>query len=131
MPRSASDATRFTSTTPHAAKPLYPQNLGAARAGQPNRVRTPGPVGETPLERVARLREAAARARAHKLTTFDKVVIRGRVWADRAHRFTALTLIGITGTIPSPPARYAELVLMMSRNHGGGHCVCVGGYDAL
>jgi len=49
---------------------------------------------------VKRLREAASRARDAKLTTFDKAIVRGRVWADRAHRFTALTLIGITGMIP-------------------------------
>jgi len=101
MPRSAIDATRFTSTTPHAtsAKPFYPaaSNPGsapiAARAA-------PAPPGETPQQKVKRLREAASRARDAKLTTFDKAIVRGRVWADRAHRFTALTLIGITGMIP-------------------------------
>jgi hypothetical protein len=95
--RSATEATRFTSTTPHAAsKPFYPhsQNPGAqaiaAKAG-------PAPAGETPQQKVMRLRAAAARAKQQKLTTFDKAVVKGRVFADRAHRFTALTLIGITG----------------------------------
>jgi hypothetical protein len=57
----------------------------------------PGPPGETPQQKVRRLREAAARARDAKVSGFDRVLVRGRVWADRAHRFTALSLIGITG----------------------------------
>ncbi|KUJ20357.1 uncharacterized protein LY89DRAFT_578692 [Mollisia scopiformis] len=85
MPRSATDATRFTSTTPYAsAKP------------PPSAQKSKGPVGETPQEKIRRLRAAADRARDAQVTTFDKIVIRGRVWADRAHRFTALSLIGAT-----------------------------------
>jgi hypothetical protein len=91
MPRSATDATRFTSTTPHASAKLPPKT--PANAGPP---RTPGPPGETPQEKVKRLRAAADRARNAQVSNFDKVVSRGRVWADRAHRFTALSLIGIT-----------------------------------
>lgn len=30
------------------------------------------------------------------MTGFDRLVVRGRVWADRAHRVTAIGLIGIT-----------------------------------
>lgn len=29
-------------------------------------------------------------------SSFDRVVTRGRVWADRAHRFTTVSLIGFT-----------------------------------
>ena len=100
MVRSATDATRFTSTTPHAtnrpkAKPFYPQ---AANPGNgPKIVAEKGPAGETPQQKVARLRAAAARAREGKMTGFDKAVVKGRVWADRAHKVTALGLIGITG----------------------------------
>ena len=54
-------------------------------------------MGETPQQKVARLRAAAARAREGKVTPFDKAVMRGRVWADRAHKVTALGLIGVTG----------------------------------
>ncbi|KFY27811.1 hypothetical protein V493_03289, partial [Pseudogymnoascus sp. VKM F-4281 (FW-2241)] len=99
MARSPSDATRFTSTTPHATKPFYP----AASNPGPSTLPTDGsgaaaaaPAGETPQQKVRRLREAANRAREGRLTGFDRAVVRGRVWADRAHRVTALGLIGIT-----------------------------------
>ncbi|QSZ35383.1 hypothetical protein DSL72_008253 [Monilinia vaccinii-corymbosi] len=84
MARSATDATRFTSTTPHAStKPKAAS-------------RSPGPPGETPQQRVKRLRAAADRARDAQISTFDKLIMRGRVWADKAHRFTTFTLIGLT-----------------------------------
>jgi len=96
MPRSATDATRFTSTTPHAtAKQPLPSNLGQASRAVPPR--TPGPAGETPQQRVKRLKEAAARSRNANISNFDKIVDRGRVWADRAHRITTLSLIAATG----------------------------------
>ncbi len=96
MPRSVTDATRFTSTTPHAtANQPFTSNLGQGSKVVPPR--SPGPAGETPQQRVKRLREAAARARNAKLSTFDKIVDHGRVWADRAHRFTTLSLIAATG----------------------------------
>ncbi|KAG9777576.1 hypothetical protein KCU95_g12830, partial [Aureobasidium melanogenum] len=44
----------------------------------------------------ARLRAAAARARTGKESNFDAVVRVGRKWADRAHRVTAYSLIGLT-----------------------------------
>lgn len=59
----------------------------------------PGPVGETPQQRVARLKAAAAKAKSAQVSQFDKWVLVGRRWADRAHRFTAFTLIGVTGTL--------------------------------
>lgn len=99
MPRSATDATRFTSTTPHAtskkAAPFYPHQ---SNPGNVKIVAEKGPAGETPQQKVARLRAAANRAREGKMTGFDKAIVKGRVWADRAHRVTALGLIGITGT---------------------------------
>lgn len=94
MPRSATDATRFTSTTPHAHTKPPPSAANINRGTKP--ARTPGPPGETPQEKVRRLRAAADRARDAQVTTFDKLLVRGRVWADRAHRFTALSLIGAT-----------------------------------
>jgi hypothetical protein len=101
MARSAVDATRFTSTTPHAsAMPSAPtSNL------HPSKVlpqRTAGPPGETPQEKVKRLREAAARARNAKISTFDKAIATGRVWSDKIHRFIGRSLIGITGTATFP-----------------------------
>jgi len=91
MPRSATDATRFTSTTPHASKPP-----SAIKPETPAKVKPPGSAGETPQEKVRRLRAAADRARDAKISNFDRLIVRGRVWADKIHRFTALTLIGAT-----------------------------------
>lgn len=42
------------------------------------------------------MRAAADAAKLGQISTFDKLVIRGRVWADRAHRFTTLTVVGAT-----------------------------------
>jgi hypothetical protein len=91
MPRSASDATRFTATGPYAAakSQFTPSNIPIGR--------TAAPAGETPQQKIARLRAAAAQARLGQESQFDKVVRVGRVWADRAHRATALSLIGLTG----------------------------------
>lgn len=57
---------------------------------------SPAPSGETPQQKIARLRAAAALAKQGKESSFDKTVRIGRVWADRAHRVTAITLIGFT-----------------------------------
>jgi hypothetical protein len=85
MPRSVADATRFTPTGPHA----FTQSHAAG-------------TGETPQQRVARLRDAARRAREEKAagSVFDRVLDRGRVWADRAHRVAAVGLMGATGMLP-------------------------------
>lgn len=96
MPRSATDATRFTSTTPHASAKV-PSSTTKPKAPPQ---RKPGPAGETPQEKVRRLRAAADAARDAQVSTFDKIIVRGRVWADRAHRFTALSLIGATCKLP-------------------------------
>jgi len=93
-PRSATDATRFTATGPHASAKITPSSSSRpANALPPKKT---GPVGETPQQKVRRLRAAANAARDAQVSTFDKVILRGRVWADRAHRATAYTLIGIT-----------------------------------
>ncbi|RFU27588.1 hypothetical protein B7463_g8765, partial [Scytalidium lignicola] len=100
MPRSATDATRFTSTAPHAFSKAPSSaasfSIPNASTGAAARLRKPGPPGETPQQKVKRLREEAQKAREAKISTFDKIILRGRVWADKAHRFTALSLIGIT-----------------------------------
>jgi hypothetical protein len=94
MSRSATDATRFTSTTPHATS----ISQSTARL-QDQRKKKIIPSGETPLEKVRRLRAAADRARDAQVSTVDKMIIRGRVWADIAHRTTTLFLIGCTGKL--------------------------------
>jgi hypothetical protein len=58
----------------------------------------PAPPNETPSQKVARLRAAAQRAKLAQGSTWDRVVHRGRIWADRAHRITATGLIGFSGT---------------------------------
>jgi hypothetical protein len=111
MPRSATDATRFTSTTPYAASKPPPNLPNLSRNHTPPR--TPGPPGETPQEKVKRLRAAADRARFEKIDPIDKWIVRGRVWADRAHRFTALSLIGISGM------KFLGQLIHYARNHEG------------
>lgn len=54
------------------------------------------PPGETAAEKVARLRQARLREREAQITTWDRVVIRGRVWADRAHKVTVVSLLGFS-----------------------------------
>ena len=90
--RTVADATRFTPSGPHA--------FTAAAAAAPG-------GGESPQQRVARLRDAARRAKAERDagTLMDRVVERGRTWADRAHRITAVGLIGATGASPGPLPR--------------------------
>lgn len=123
MPRSAADATRFTATRPHAySKPtstpaarLRPQNStarsttidpppSASSSSAASTIDIPDPASatETPQQKVARLRAAAARARAAQESTFDRVLSRGRVWADRAHRVTVMGFVGLSGTLPFP-----------------------------
>ncbi|KAH6719142.1 cytochrome oxidase c assembly-domain-containing protein [Leptodontidium sp. MPI-SDFR-AT-0119] len=91
MPRSATDATRFTSTIPHQSKAQLP-----SKGLPPRKPAPPSPPGETPQQKVRRLRAAADAARDAQITTFDKVIVRGRVWADRAHKFVTLSLIAAT-----------------------------------
>lgn len=87
-PRSVADATRFTATGPHAFTRTPPAPA-------------PGPAAapETPQQRVARLRGAAKQAKLAQVSTFDRIVDRGRIWADRAHRVVAIGLIGATGAL--------------------------------
>lgn len=93
-PRSVADATRFTATGPHAFTRTPPASP------------TPAAAPETPQQRVARLRGAAQQAKLAQVSTFDRLVDRGRIWADRAHRVVAIGLIGATGA--APPPRYIK-----------------------
>ncbi|KAF8466387.1 cytochrome oxidase c assembly-domain-containing protein [Kalaharituber pfeilii] len=85
--RSPADATRFTATGPHATQ--FSRSSSAAATGAAG-------AGETPQQRIARLRESARRAKAENITLMDKLYVHGRVWADRAHRAVAFGLIGAT-----------------------------------
>jgi hypothetical protein len=110
MSRSVADATRFTATSPHASKPISPRLATAkvlpkkpqANAASPNRplpgsANASGPAGETPAPKVARLRAAHLAKRASEISTWDKVVVRGRQIADTAHKITIVGLLGATG----------------------------------
>ena len=108
MPRSPSDATRFTATGPYVSSsqpsssgsPSFasnPPGIGsAATSSSQISFGSPAPDGETPQQKISRLRAAAALARRGKESQFDKVVRVGRLWADRVHRVTAISLIGLT-----------------------------------
>lgn len=119
MSRSAADATRFTATSPHAyANPTSinrasPSTYSASSTRRPNpNARTPppptdpkkgnAPPAETPAEKVARLRQARLREREAQTTTWDRLVVRGRVWADKAHRITIYTLVGFSSAYKPP-----------------------------
>ncbi|KAI9778875.1 MAG: hypothetical protein M1839_007838 [Geoglossum umbratile] len=62
----------------------------------PRTTPSPGRPRETPQEKVARLKAAARKAKAGNISAFDRVLIRGRIWADRAHRVVTLSLVGLT-----------------------------------
>lgn len=86
-PATPAAATRFTPTGPYAyRKPIVPLAQQLAQ------------TGETPAARIARLRAEAdaAKSRLNEVSWIDRVIDRGRVWADRAHRVTVYGLIGAT-----------------------------------
>lgn len=101
MPRSPSDATRFTATGPYAASgPSFGSNVSSsttsASPGSQINFGASAPENETPQQKIARLRAAAMAAKQGQETQFDRVVRVGRGFADRAHRITAIGLIGLT-----------------------------------
>ena len=97
MARSPSDATRFTATGPYASSSNSFSQNGPPQFGSGSQIDFgSAPSGETPQQKIARLRAAAAAARRGQESGFDTAVRIGRVWADRAHRVTAVSLIGLT-----------------------------------
>ena len=114
MPRSPADATRFTATGPYiSTKPSSnassnstsfssnpnttpPYGAAASPAATQLQFGASAPSGESPQRKIARLRAAAALAKRGKETQFDRAVRIGRIWADRAHRVTAFSLVGLT-----------------------------------
>ncbi|KAI9845045.1 MAG: hypothetical protein M1838_001925 [Thelocarpon superellum] len=113
--RSPADATRFTATGPvahsraalnssrsaaasasrSAAASASPSAVASSASAFPTSSSSP-PTGESAQAKVTRLKNAARQARLDQVSTFDKVIVTGRTWADRAHRFVALGLIGAT-----------------------------------
>ncbi|KAL8976376.1 MAG: hypothetical protein Q9177_006869 [Variospora cf. flavescens] len=131
MSRTVADATRFTATSPHAySKPSSilrsanatfspsPYTASGSAASQsrgppaPLSNRPPSqqppnvPQHETPQQKVARLRALRAAEKLKPLSLWDRTVVRGRRWADVAHRTTALGLMGFTVIYPQTPPSF-------------------------
>lgn len=87
-PRSVKDATRFTSTIPHATSK-------SATSAAPKASRIPG---ETPEQRVRRLRQAHLAAQKAQVSKADRVIDASRRLFDVAHRWTVGGLVMFTGT---------------------------------
>lgn len=83
-PRSVKDATRFTSQIPHAT---------SKSAAVPKSPRIPG---ESPEQRVRRLRQAHLAAQKAQISKADRIVDFGRRFFDVAHRWTVGGIIIFT-----------------------------------
>ena len=92
-PRSVKDATRFTSTIPHATSKTAGGAAGGAAPKQPPRI-----PGETPEQRVKRLRQAHIAAQKAQISRTDRVVDASRRFLDVAHRWTVGGIVVFTGT---------------------------------
>ncbi|KAL7951555.1 cytochrome oxidase c assembly domain-containing protein [Trichoderma barbatum] len=84
-PRSVKDATRFTSTIPHAT------SKSASAATKASRI-----PGETPEQRVRRLRQAHLAAQKAQVSSADRVIDASRRFFDVAHRWTVGGLVMFT-----------------------------------
>ncbi|UPK97256.1 hypothetical protein LCI18_008191 [Fusarium solani-melongenae] len=80
-PRSVKDATRFTSTIPHATSKT-------ATGGPAIAPKVPRIPGETPEQRVRRLRQAHLAAQKAQISKTDKFIDASRRFLDVAHRWT-------------------------------------------
>ena len=101
--------TRFTSTSPHASskpgaastfsyQPPIPRNKTLLNYTSSENKSS----DETPKEKVARLRAAARAAKSQQsLSVVDRMIDRGRIWADTSHRVVTYGLIGFTGSLPA------------------------------
>jgi hypothetical protein len=103
--------TRFTSTSPHASsKPPAASTFSYQPPTSRNQAPANSPFNaasrsnETPQEKVARLRAAARAAKVKQsMSLVDRMLDRGRVWADISHRVVTYGLIGFTGKSILPP----------------------------
>ncbi|KHE86703.1 hypothetical protein GE21DRAFT_8971 [Neurospora crassa] len=99
-PRSVSDATRFTPTTPHASSKSADPRLNTPKGSStgPKEPKMPGTPKfvETPEQRVARLRAAHLKAKQAQVSRMDRIIDGSRRFFDSAHKVTVLGLIGFT-----------------------------------
>ncbi|KAL8883219.1 MAG: hypothetical protein Q9215_008292, partial [Flavoplaca cf. flavocitrina] len=116
MSRTVADATRFTATSPHAyskpasilrsaANTFSPSSSPSQTSRRPPNAHIPNPPPppppqsqqtETPQQKVARIRALRAAQKLNSMTLWDKIVTRGRNYADTAHRTTVYGLMGAT-----------------------------------
>ncbi|KFA67633.1 hypothetical protein S40285_04946 [Stachybotrys chlorohalonatus IBT 40285] len=93
-PRTVKDATRFTSTIPHAtskhasAATQPPSIASAVRSPSAARQPLPRIPGETPEQRVRRLRAAHLAAQQAQVSRLDRFLDVSRRFLDAAHRWT-------------------------------------------
>lgn len=103
-PRSVKDATRFTSTIPHATSktasaastttaPSSPAARAAAKAAAQKGSRVPG---ETPEQRVRRLRQAHLAAQKAEVSTADRIIDGSRSFFNVVHRWTVTGVVVFT-----------------------------------
>ncbi|KAI8721844.1 hypothetical protein NCS52_00327000 [Fusarium sp. LHS14.1] len=88
-PRSVKDATRFTSTIPHATSKT-------ATGGSAVAPKVPRIPGETPEQRVRRLRQAHLAAQKAQISKTDKFIDASRRFLDVAHRWTVGGIVVFT-----------------------------------
>jgi hypothetical protein len=93
-PRSVKDATRFTSTIPHATS----KSAGSAITPKAS----PRIPGESPEQRVRRLRQAHLAAQKAQISKTDKFIDVSRRFFDVAHRWTVGGIVLFTGTFRPP-----------------------------
>ncbi|OAA50675.1 hypothetical protein NOR_01125 [Metarhizium rileyi] len=93
-PRSVKDATRFTSTIPHATSKTTGAAGGRAAIMTPKSL--PRIPGETPEQRVRRLRQAHIAAQKAQISKTDRVVDASRRFLDVAHRWTVGGIVVFT-----------------------------------
>lgn len=95
-PRTVKDATRFTSTIPHATS----KSAAAAASGPSSIARPPKPSpripGETPEQRVRRLRMAHLAAQQAQVSNLDRFIDSSRRFLDVAHRWTVKGIVIFT-----------------------------------
>lgn len=93
-PRSVKDATRFTSTIPHATSKSAG---GGSTSSAASRVSSPRIPGESPEQRVRRLRQAHLAAQKAQISKTDKFIDASRRFFDVAHRWTVGGIVIFTG----------------------------------
>ncbi|KAK2602019.1 hypothetical protein QQS21_004445 [Conoideocrella luteorostrata] len=94
-PRSVKDATRFTSTIPHATSKTAGPTGGRAAASAAPKL-SPRIPGETPEQRIRRLRQAHVAAQKAQISRTDRVIDASRRFLDVAHRWTVGGIVVFT-----------------------------------